>query len=109
MQIHTHFESKLAKQMSPEKEQFICRKLASQVENQEKNMEAQKLYERALNPKGNQDKEKFEQHNTQCYAGIARTAIKQGDIQRGFSIANNLTDKNLVIEIAAVCEQLKQW
>jgi len=27
-----------------------------------------------------------------------------GEIQRGFSIANNLTDKNIVIEIAGVCE-----
>jgi len=42
---------KLAKQISPEKEQLICRKLASQVENQGNIAEAQKLYERAyLNP-----------------------------------------------------------
>jgi len=42
---------KLAKQIAPEKEQFICRKLASQVENQQNNSEAQKLYERAyINP-----------------------------------------------------------
>jgi len=27
-----------------------------------------------------------------------------GDIQRGFSIASNINDKNLVIEIAGVCE-----
>jgi len=27
-----------------------------------------------------------------------------GDIQRGFGIANNLNDDNLVIEIATVCE-----
>jgi hypothetical protein len=30
-----------------------------------------------------------------------------GEIQRGFSIANNITDKNIVIEIAGVCEQMK--
>lgn len=30
-----------------------------------------------------------------------------GDIQRGFNIANELNDKNLVIEIAGVCEQMK--
>ena len=45
-----------------------------------------------------------EQHNTQCYAGIARTAIKMGDMNRGMQIANELNDKNLVIEIAGVCE-----
>lgn len=32
-----------------------------------------------------------------------------GDIQRGFSIASNINDKNIVIEIAGVCEQMKQW
>jgi hypothetical protein len=32
-----------------------------------------------------------------------------GEIQRGFSIANNINDKNIVIEIAGVCEQMKQW
>lgn len=32
-----------------------------------------------------------------------------GDMQRGFQIANDLTDKNSVIEIAGVCEQMKQW
>jgi hypothetical protein len=32
-----------------------------------------------------------------------------GDMQRGFNIANELNDKTLVIEIAGVCEQLKQW
>lgn len=30
-----------------------------------------------------------------------------GDIQRGFNIANELNDKNLVIEIAGVCELMK--
>jgi WD repeat-containing protein 19 len=101
---------KLAKQISPDKEQFICRKLASQVENQGNIAEAQKLYERAyLNPSNDNIDPSInvEQHNTQCYSGIARTAIKMGDMQRGFSIANELNDKNSVIEIAGVCESMK--
>jgi WD repeat-containing protein 19 len=32
-----------------------------------------------------------------------------GDIQRGFNIANDIQDNNIVIEIAGVCEQMKQW
>jgi len=32
-----------------------------------------------------------------------------GDIQRGFSIAQNINDNNIVIDIASVCEQMKQW
>jgi len=102
---------KLSKQIAPEKEQFICRKLASQVENQGNTTEAQKLYERALiNPEKNMDEKlNVEQHNTQCYAGVARTAIKVGDIRRGFTIANDLSEKHLIIDIAGVCESLKQW
>lgn len=53
------------------------------------------------------EKINIDQHNAQCYAGIARTAIKMGDIGRGFQIANELNDKNLTIEIAAVCENMK--
>ena len=32
-----------------------------------------------------------------------------GDIQRGFNIANELADKTMIIEIAGVCELMKQW
>ena len=32
-----------------------------------------------------------------------------GDIQRGFNIANELNEKNLIIDIAGTCEQMKQW
>jgi len=55
------------------------------------------------------EKVNVEQHNTQCYSGIARTAIKMGDVQRGFNIANELKEKNQIIDIAQVCEQMKQW
>lgn len=43
----------------------------------------------------------------QCFAGIARTSIKQGDIGRGFSIAKEIQDAQIVIEIAVVCENMK--
>lgn len=46
---------KLAKQIAPEKEQYICRRLASQVENQGNTIEAQKLYEKALITNGTKD------------------------------------------------------
>lgn len=51
----------------------------------------------------------MEQHNSQCYAGIARTSIKLGNLQRGLKIASELKDKNLIIDIASVCEQTKSW
>lgn len=70
-------------------------------------MEAQKLYERArLNPNSpNLDPTiNLEEHNGGCYAGIARTAIKMGDMQRGFSLANEINENHLIIDIAGVCE-----
>ena len=30
-------------------------------------------------------------------------------MQRGFTIANEINDKNSVIEIEGVCEQMKHW
>jgi WD repeat-containing protein 19 len=112
MDLQDWFQAlKLAKQVAPDKEQFICRKLASQVENQGNTIEAQKLYEKAIFSQQHvaDDKINVEQHNTQCYGGIARTAVKMGDIQRGFNIAQNINDKNIIIDIAGVCEQMKQW
>lgn len=73
---------KLAKKIAPEKEPYICQKLANQVENQGNTIEAQKLYEKALltNKTTEDEKINIEEHNTKCYGGIARTAIKMGDI-----------------------------
>lgn len=44
----------------------------------------------------------------ECFAGIARTSIKMGDIQRGFNIAREIKDKSLLMDIAVVCENMKQ-
>jgi WD repeat-containing protein 19 len=51
----------------------------------------------------------IEKHNVECFAGIARTSIKLGDIQRGFNIARDIKDKSLLTDIAVVCENLKQY
>ncbi len=45
-------------------------------------------------------------HNTQCYAGISRCAFRLGDTTRGISLAQDLGDKNLILEIAGLCENL---
>jgi len=44
-----------------------------------------------------------ERHNVECFAGMARTLIKLGDIQRGFNIAREIKDKTLLADIAVVC------
>ena len=42
-------------------------------------------------------------------AGIARTAIKTGNVSRGYAIATEIQDKDAVNEIAFSCEQMKQF
>lgn len=49
------------------------------------------------------------EHNKQCYAGIARTSARLGDVARALSIAKSLEDKQLTIEVGTVCESMKQY
>ena len=110
---------KLVQNIDPLREPFIWRKLAVQIEHQGNSVEALKLFERALLKSSVVEYEsKFDvnEHNTICYAGIARTSIKNGDIHRGLNIANELSNSDnskssnsMMIEIANVFEQVKQF
>ena len=55
------------------------------------------MYEKAIleNDDRPSEKSKIDLHNVQCFAGIARTSIKSGDIQRGFTIAKELQDNEV--------------
>ena len=116
---------KLVQNIDASREPYICRMLAVQIENQGNSVEALKLFERALlNDSLPEFESKYDikEHNTLCYAGIARTSIKNGDTHRGLSIAKDLSqssdDSNLesgksrnsmLIEIGNVFEQVKQY
>jgi WD repeat-containing protein 19 len=104
---------KLAKTLAPEKEPFICKKLALQMENENKFTEAKRLFEVAqldtgINH-GDKTPSEINAHNRQCSAGIARTSLRLGDVQRALNIVNSLNDNQLIIDIAGVCENMKQW
>lgn len=81
------------------------------TESQGNNTEALKLFERSVLRGDEKAVEKAiaDKHNIQCFAGIARTSIKLGDVQRGFSVARELKDTALLIDIAVVCENMKQY
>lgn len=110
---------KLVQNIDPVREPYICRKLAVQIENQGNSVEALKLFERALlNDPHTEHEDKFDikEHNTICYAGIARTSIKNGDTHRGLSIANELGNSetsdsvnSMLIEIGNTFETVKQY
>jgi WD repeat-containing protein 19 len=106
---------KLAREYKPYKEPFISRKLAFQYETQGSAAEAIKLYERSVILNINEflvsqdddyDRNDVNEHNTQCYAGIARCSFRLGDTTRGLELSTELNDKNLIIEAASLCESL---
>ena len=44
----------------------------------------------------------LELHNQKCTAGISRCTFRIGDTEKGLNKAQEITDKNLVIEIASL-------
>ena len=106
---------KLAKEYNKNKEPFISQKLAYQYETQNNFQEAMNLYENSYisNPteyikkiNDDYDLNDLELHNQKCTAGISRCAFKIGDTDKGLSKAKEITDKNLIIEIASLCENI---
>ena len=107
---------KLAKEYNKNKEPFISQKLAYQYETQNNIQEAISLYENSYinNPEefikkinDDYDLNDLELHNQKCTAGISRCAFRIGDTDKGLSKAQEITDKNLVIEIASLCENIR--
>ena len=97
--------SSLTKNIAPEQESFISKRLAAQTQSLGNNTEALKQFEKSVinNDLKTITKAQIQKHNVECFAGIARTSIKLGDIQRGFNIAREIKDKGLLGDIAVVC------
>jgi WD repeat-containing protein 19 len=98
---------KLAEKLAPCRVPFIAYKVGLQFEGEGKYAEARKYFEAAQLEDTN-NVPKIRDHNKQCYAGIARTSARLGDVSRALTIAKKLDDKPLTIEVAAVCESMKQ-
>jgi WD repeat-containing protein 19 len=106
----------LARDYAPHREPFISRKLAYNQEASGNSSEAIKMYEKSLILNINEylqelidddiDRNDINDHNLQCYAGISRCSFKLSDTTRGLSLAQDLTDKNLIVEVASLCESL---
>lgn len=107
---------KLANEFQPYREPFISKKIAYQYETQGNANEGLKMYEKSLIlnihefMKEIEDddigREDIDEHNIHCYAGLARCCFRLGDTTRGLSLAQDLNDKNLIIEVASLCESL---
>ena len=104
---------KLAKDFNTTKEPIISRKLAYQYETQNNIQDAMNLYQKSkiINPKDflnkindDYDLKDLEFHNQQCIAGISRCAFRMGNTELGLQRAQEINDKNLIIEIASLSE-----
>jgi len=103
---------KIAEKISPEKLANIGRKLGLQLEIEGQYSNALKIYESSYISKLNSNVDleiSIEDHNIQCQAGIARCSIRTGNITRGLNLTNELQDKNIIFEIATVCESINQF
>eukprot|EP00743_Colponemidia_sp_Colp-15_P004281 GILK01004618.1.p1 GENE.GILK01004618.1~~GILK01004618.1.p1 ORF type:complete len:1398 (-),score=319.35 GILK01004618.1:169-4362(-) len=109
---------KLSKTLAPEQLPIICREYATQLESSGDAEQSLLFYEKGLmKEEAKADRRRRKEpvseavaiHNRLCYGGIARMAIRVGDISRGFNIAVELNDPQLSRDCAALFESLKQW
>ncbi|KAF2362334.1 Tetratricopeptide-like helical domain [Trinorchestia longiramus] len=94
----------LARKLAPQQIPYIAREYAAQLEFTGDYPGALTHYERGIINSPEAD-----DHNTACKAGIARTALRCGDIRRGVNIATELSSKTLKRECADILEGKKQY
>lgn len=102
--LHWDSALQLAKALAPEQIPYISREYAQQLEFTGDYMSALSHYEKGVTQQENQ-----RDHDEICAAGIARMAIRVGDIRRGVSMASKMPSKILKKECAAILESMKQW
>lgn len=102
----------LAEKMAPDRVATIRRRYAEDQEKQGLHQQALKSYQQSVideSKLAGTKRDKARQHNLLCDAGIARTSIRTENVQKGFEIAQDLKDKELIWEVANVCEETKHF
>ncbi|XP_076036473.1 intraflagellar transport protein Oseg6 [Oratosquilla oratoria] len=94
----------LAKKLAPEQIPYISREYAQQLEFTGDYPGALTHYERGV-----VNTDTSEEHNAACKAGIARMALRCGDIRRGVNIAAEMNSRSLKRECAEILESKKQY
>ncbi|XP_075260010.1 WD repeat-containing protein 19-like isoform X2 [Convolutriloba macropyga] len=98
----------LAQNLSPEDLPYISREYANQLEFQGDYLTALQHFEQGLNVDAGIIGQESD-HQIACAAGVARTAIRLGDIRRGIGIAHTHPSRLLKKECAAILEHMKQY
>eukprot|EP00929_Paragymnodinium_shiwhaense_P016254 TRINITY_DN12450_c0_g1_i1.p1 TRINITY_DN12450_c0_g1~~TRINITY_DN12450_c0_g1_i1.p1 ORF type:complete len:1383 (+),score=443.06 TRINITY_DN12450_c0_g1_i1:121-4269(+) len=98
----------LAQSLAPQRLPAIFLKSALQLEGRNEHQQAQTHFEQAIRDPSAPGVSRPE-HQLQCKAGIARTAIRLGDLQRGMQVATELREPGVCKECAAILEKMRQY
>lgn len=96
----------LAQTLAPHRLPEIFLKSALKLEGGGDYQQAQQHFERARVFEGREIMQP--EHSKQCRAGIARTAIRLGELPRGIQEAMDLNDKDVCRDCAKILEKMKQ-
>eukprot|EP00927_Polykrikos_kofoidii_P000378 TRINITY_DN10136_c0_g1_i1.p1 TRINITY_DN10136_c0_g1~~TRINITY_DN10136_c0_g1_i1.p1 ORF type:complete len:1380 (-),score=277.95 TRINITY_DN10136_c0_g1_i1:218-4357(-) len=98
----------LAQSLAPQRLPEIFLKSALQLESKGEHQQAQTHFEQAMRD-GAVSTPYRPEHLLQCRAGVARTSIRLGDLNRGAHVATELKDPTLCKECAGLLEKMRQY
>lgn len=101
--LHWDLALQLAKTLAPDQIPFISREYAQQLEFTGDYLAALTHYEHGVTRDKN-----HREHDESCAAGVARTAIRTGDVRRGVTMATKMPNRMLKKDCAAILESMKQ-
>ncbi|KAF1762111.1 hypothetical protein GCK72_010373 [Caenorhabditis remanei] len=98
----------LAETMDPKEIPFLSKEYAQELELTGDHANALANYEKGVVENENNTPE-LQEHNEICQSGIARMAIKTGDLRRGVQLAKQLEGRVVKRDCAIILEQMKQF
>ncbi|GMR42999.1 hypothetical protein PMAYCL1PPCAC_13194, partial [Pristionchus mayeri] len=99
----------LAQQLKPDEIPHISKEYAQQLEYNGQYAEALRHYEEGELRGADDEAEEILEHNEICRSGIARMAIRTGDVRRGFDLARQLDGRVVKRDCAIILEELRQY
>ncbi|XP_066931056.1 WD repeat-containing protein 19-like isoform X2 [Clytia hemisphaerica] len=102
--LHWDQALELAKALAPEEMPFISKEYAQQLEFTGDYPNALLHFENGITNESD-----FKDHDEICTGGVARMAIRMGDIRRGVNLASKSSSKALKKECASLLENMKQY
>ncbi|CAI9647951.1 WD repeat-containing protein dyf-2 [Caenorhabditis elegans] len=98
----------LAETMNPKEIPYLSKEYAQELELTGDHANSLANYEKGVmeNP---QNLPELQEHNEICQSGIARMAIKTGDLRRGVQLAKQLEGRVVKRDCAIILEQMKQY